>query len=105
MWKNVFIESCILSALIFGGFYLNATLLKKEISVSEEHIQNESERQAQWAHISGRGQTPSAERKTESGSSHISGKDTETPPVDPPRGSSLSGVEQSDPSSLDSSSD
>ncbi|NIS85415.1 MAG: hypothetical protein GWN10_10050, partial [Nitrospinaceae bacterium] len=54
MWKNVFIESCILSALIFGGFYLNATLLKKEISVSEEHIQNESERQAQWAHISGR---------------------------------------------------
>jgi hypothetical protein len=31
MWKNVFLESCILSALIFSGFYLNATFLKDEL--------------------------------------------------------------------------
>ncbi|PIQ97796.1 MAG: hypothetical protein COV67_02210 [Nitrospinae bacterium CG11_big_fil_rev_8_21_14_0_20_56_8] len=32
MWKNVFIESCILSALIFGGFYLSANLMKQNIA-------------------------------------------------------------------------
>ena len=31
MWKNVFLESCILSALVFGGFYLNAAQLQPEI--------------------------------------------------------------------------
>ncbi len=31
MWKNVFLESSILSALIFEGFYLNATLLQGEL--------------------------------------------------------------------------
>lgn len=31
MWKNVFLESCLLSALIFAGFYLNATFLKDEL--------------------------------------------------------------------------
>ncbi len=31
MWKNIFLESCILSALIFRGFYLNATLLQDEL--------------------------------------------------------------------------
>jgi hypothetical protein len=31
MWKNIFRESCILSAIIFGGFYLNTTLLQDEL--------------------------------------------------------------------------
>jgi hypothetical protein len=31
MWKNIFLESCILSALIFGGFYLNTALLQDEL--------------------------------------------------------------------------
>jgi hypothetical protein len=31
MWKNVFRESCILSVLIFGGFYINTTLLQDEL--------------------------------------------------------------------------
>ncbi len=31
MWKNVFLESCIPSALIFEGSYLNATLLQDEL--------------------------------------------------------------------------
>jgi hypothetical protein len=31
MWKNIFCESCILSVLIFGGFYLNITLLQDEL--------------------------------------------------------------------------
>ena len=31
MWKNIFCESCILSVLIFGGFYLNITLLQEEL--------------------------------------------------------------------------
>ena len=31
MWKNIFCESCILSVLIFGGFYINITLLQEEL--------------------------------------------------------------------------
>ncbi len=31
MWKNIFLESCILSALIFSGFFLNTTLLQDEL--------------------------------------------------------------------------
>ena len=31
MWKNIFLESCLLSALIFGGFYINANYIKKEL--------------------------------------------------------------------------
>jgi hypothetical protein len=31
MWKNIFCESCILSVIIFGGFYLNITLLQEEL--------------------------------------------------------------------------
>jgi|GEM_PF-1239867 len=38
MWKNIFIETCILSALIFGGFYLNASILKKEIFDAHENL-------------------------------------------------------------------
>jgi hypothetical protein len=70
MWKNVFLESCILSALIFGGFYLNAALLQDElysednknsIHISglatplnpEKHISGQMSETASSVHISG----------------------------------------------------
>ena len=31
MWKNIFLESCLLSALIFGGLYINAHYIKGEL--------------------------------------------------------------------------
>jgi hypothetical protein len=42
MWKNIFFESCLLSALIFGGLYLNANSIKEELYENNEK-----------AHISG----------------------------------------------------
>ena len=42
MWKNIFLESCLLSALIFGGLYLNANSIKEELYENNEK-----------AHISG----------------------------------------------------
>jgi len=36
MWKNIFLESCLLSALIFGGFYINAKYIKEELYKKEE---------------------------------------------------------------------
>jgi len=38
MLKNIFIESCILSLLVFGGFYVNAHFLKKQIDTSDEKM-------------------------------------------------------------------
>ena len=35
MWKNIFLESCLLSALIFGGLYINANYIKKELYENE----------------------------------------------------------------------
>lgn len=66
MWKNVFLESCILSALIFGGFYLNATHLQNELYSQDN--KNSS------AHISGLGSFYDPEK-------HISGQKS---PVEPP---------------------
>ncbi len=51
MWKNIFIESCILSALIFGGIYINANILKKEISIAKDSLQGQPK--TPWIHISG----------------------------------------------------
>lgn len=82
MWKNVFIESCLLSALIFGGIYINANILKKEISSSRDHIQNQSAPQT-WMHISG------YSGSSHSVDSHVSGSNT----TDTIR-SSISGVTQ-----------
>ena len=36
MWKNIFLESCLLSALIFGGLYINANYIKEELYKNEE---------------------------------------------------------------------
>ncbi len=84
MWKNVFIESCILSALIFGGIYFNADHLKKEISSTQESFHDESADKFVWTHVSGRGVpnvNPDADKKT---SAHLSGNSapsTAVPPI------------------------
>jgi len=67
MWKNVFLESCILSALIFAGFYLNTTLLKEEL------YSNNSKDSSYISHISGVGTLPEPPK-------HISGQETEEKP-------------------------
>ena len=36
MWKNIFLESCLISALIFGGLYINANYIKKELYENKE---------------------------------------------------------------------
>ena len=36
MWKNIFLESCLMSALIFGGFYINAKFIKNELYENKE---------------------------------------------------------------------
>ena len=53
MWKNIFIESCLLSALIFGGFYIQSNIIKREINSSDRAI-NESLNHKKLMHISGR---------------------------------------------------
>ena len=52
MWKNIFIESCLLSALIFGGFYIQSNIIKSEIKSSDLAI-NESLNHKKLMHISG----------------------------------------------------
>jgi len=52
MWKNIFIESCLLSALIFGGFYIQSNIIKSEINSSNQAI-NESLSHKKLMHISG----------------------------------------------------
>jgi hypothetical protein len=59
MWKNIFLESCLLSALIFGGFYLNTTLLQNELYSDEKnnsgnHISGLSSIYDIESHISGK---------------------------------------------------
>ena len=52
MWKNIFIESCLLSALIFGGFYIQSNIIKSEINSSDQAIK-ESLRNKKLTHVSG----------------------------------------------------
>ena len=52
MWKNIFIESCLLSALIFGGFYIQSNIIKSEINSSDQAIK-ESLRNKKLMHVSG----------------------------------------------------
>ena len=58
MWKNIFLESCLLSALIFGGFYINAHYIKDELYENNKNA---------TAHISGVSTIPI----------HISGNEAE----------------------------
>jgi hypothetical protein len=75
MWKNIFIESCVLSALIFGGFYIQSNIIRDEIKSSDRTI-NESLRQKKLLHISG----SSFSEKTLD-NNHISGTKTKIPTV------------------------
>lgn len=59
MWKNIFLESCLLSALIFGGFYLNATILQDDLYSEDKKL----------SHISGLGIPLDPDK-------HISGKNS-----------------------------
>ena len=52
MWKNIFIESCLLTALIFGGFYIQSKIIRDEISLSDRTIK-ESLSGIKTIHISG----------------------------------------------------
>lgn len=53
MWKNIFIEASLLAVVIFGGFYINANILKKEISVSRENLIIEQSTHRARSHVSG----------------------------------------------------
>jgi hypothetical protein len=89
MWKNVFIESCILSALIFGGFYFNAAHLKNEISVNQDTFSNDSQDKLLWTHISGFEipvTYPEGKKKYQA---HFSGNSTSVTPIAP-----ISGADQ-----------
>lgn len=68
MWKAIFIESCLLSALIFGGFYIHSKIIKEEIEISDDSIKELSARQ-KLVHISGNRTTLSQIKK------HVSGND------------------------------
>ena len=60
MWKNIFLESCLLSALIFGGFYINGHYIKDELYQDNKKAS---------VHISG----------VSTITKHISGNDSEKP--------------------------
>jgi hypothetical protein len=73
MWKNIFLESCILSALIFGGFYLNTTLLQDELySEDNNKVHISGIPQPLKNHISG-------QLSEEESTVHISGFTVKTP--------------------------
>ena len=71
MWKNIFIESCVLSALIFGGFYLHSIIIQREINVSDQSIR-EQLRQQNLFHMSGSNTVKSVSINT-----HVSGTKSE----------------------------
>ena len=53
MWKNVFIEATLLSVIIFGGFYINASLMIKEIHLNQKNILIKNMDSSSRLHISG----------------------------------------------------
>ena len=53
MWKNVFIEAALLSVIIFGGFYINANLMIREIHLNQKNILVESLDPFSRHHVSG----------------------------------------------------
>ena len=93
MWKNVFIEACILSVLVFGGFYINANYLKDKMenpdNKANTHIsgfaQPQSTQKQAWQHVSGGGSpTPTAQ------------PENPTPEEKPPAKDSMLGSPDSD---------
>jgi len=71
MWRNIFLESCLLSALIFGGFYLNSIQLKSDLPPKAAPTEST---QVAWEHISGQVSNANEEKET----FHLSGSE-ETP--------------------------
>lgn len=82
MWRNVFIESCILSLLVFGSLYTNAAFQKEQISGSDEKTRNWVAAQIE-AHISG---SRSSLAKSHPGQ-HVSGDETTAPSLQSNSGS------------------
>lgn len=78
MWKNIFLESCVLSLLVFGGFYINANFMKERISDSGEKVRIESSKAQSAIHISGNIHTYNHEEKKVK--KHISGNLSEPQP-------------------------
>ncbi len=70
MWRNIFIESCILSLLIFGGFYINANFMKAKITESGERTRKLADENQPLVHISGKGYKNSHKKQK---TPHISG--------------------------------
>lgn len=76
MWKNIFWESCLLSALIFGGFWINSNFLKQQIDTSDQKIQHDqSHALPPSSHISGNLTHEVQKKET---TQHISGHKNET---------------------------
>ena len=80
MWKNIFIESCVLSALIFGGFYIHSIIIQREINVSDQSIRKQL-RQQNLFHMSGSNTLKSTTKKAHTSGTasdlkfgHVSGK-------------------------------
>ena len=87
MWKAIFIESCLLSALIFGGFYINAKIIQDDIDVSDDSIKELSARQ-KFAHIRGSNSLAVNSKKD-----HLSGSISKT------ANGHISGIHQKQPTS------
>jgi hypothetical protein len=89
MLKNVFIESCILSALIFGGIYFNAAHLKQEITSVQDSIHDESSDKYVWTHVSGNEVPTLNPDEEKEAQAHVSGNSSEVSTVSP-----ISGADQ-----------
>ena len=74
MWRNIFIESCVLSLLVFGGFYINANFLKDKISESEEKVRVQVQEGEASIHVSGASQSPPVDSVP---GQHLSGRTTQ----------------------------
>ncbi len=75
MWKNIFIEACIISLLVFGGFYVNANYLKEKLVPT-----NGSTTSISPTHISGHIQP---QKNVTSPIQHVSGNPTAQKPPNP----------------------
>jgi hypothetical protein len=75
MWKNIFIESCVLSALIFGGFYIQSNIIRDEIESSDISIKKILQ-QKKLMHISGNNYIEATLMEE-----HVSGVQTSRPKI------------------------
>jgi|TARA_Y100000294_G_scaffold31012_1_gene26189 hypothetical protein len=91
MWKNVFVVACLLSALVFGGFYIYSNVLEGEIEVSDKPIIRELPALQRLLHISGSFPPPSpttlgnhlSGNSSKPAIAHLSGKPQHLLPAQP----------------------